>query len=158
MDTTHYDLLASQTPSTRQYPGMKPGYRLHNIGIGVLYCFLIMSILGAALPDPEGGSDTAPETTTTTEAVTTTTAGDTVGGADTDADPTTATTETTETTTTTTATTTTTTATTMTVAPAEDGESYEFSGSGSDVTDGFSTEGGLVVIHFQHDGSSNFQV
>jgi hypothetical protein len=47
---------------------------------------------------------------------------------------------------------------TPTPIPALDGESYAFSGSGNDVTDSFSTEGGLVVLDFEHDGSSNFQV
>lgn len=47
---------------------------------------------------------------------------------------------------------------TSTPEPAPDGESYSFSGSGNDVTDSFSTEGGLVVFDFEHDGSSNFQV
>lgn len=42
--------------------------------------------------------------------------------------------------------------------PAPDGESYSFSGTGGDATDSFATEGGLVVIHFSHDGDSNFQV
>ena len=41
---------------------------------------------------------------------------------------------------------------------APDGDSYAFSGSGDDVTDSFSTEGGLVVLDFEHGGSSNFQV
>lgn len=65
---------------------------------------------------------------------------------------------TTTTETTTESTTTTTTVTTTTVAPAKDGESYQFSGNGNDVTDNFATEGGLVVLDFQHDGESNFQV
>jgi len=47
---------------------------------------------------------------------------------------------------------------TPTPVPAPDGESYSFSGSGNDVTDPFSTQGGLVVFDFEHDGSSNFQV
>jgi len=42
--------------------------------------------------------------------------------------------------------------------PASDGESYSFSGSGNDVTDGFESEGGLVTVAFEHDGESNFQV
>lgn len=47
---------------------------------------------------------------------------------------------------------------TSTPIPAPDGESYAFSGSSNDVTDSFTTEGGLVVLDFEHDGSSNFQV
>lgn len=47
---------------------------------------------------------------------------------------------------------------TSTPVPAQDGESYEFSGTGNDVTDSFTTQGGLVVLDFGHDGSSNFQV
>jgi hypothetical protein len=130
---------------------MKPGHRLRNIGIGFLYFFVIAGVLGAVTPDPEGGSETAPETTTAADAVTTTADMATDGGTTTAA--TTAVATTAETTTTEAPTTTTT-----TVAPAEDGASYEFSGSGNDVTDSFSTEGGFVVLDFQHDGSSNFQV
>jgi hypothetical protein len=47
---------------------------------------------------------------------------------------------------------------TPTPVPATDGDSYSFTASGNDVTDSFSTQGGLVVFDFQHDGSSNFQV
>jgi hypothetical protein len=47
---------------------------------------------------------------------------------------------------------------TPTPVPAPDGDSYSFSGSGNDVTDSFSTQGGLVVFDFRHDGGSNFQV
>ena len=42
--------------------------------------------------------------------------------------------------------------------PAPDGDSYRFNGNGNDVTDRFTTEGGLVTIAFEHDGNSNFQV
>lgn len=134
-------------------PGMKPGHRLRNLGIGFLYFIVIMSVLGAALPDPEGSGDTAPETTTTADTVTTTADAATDGGAATTTETTTTTAETTETTTETTEA-----PTTTTVEPAADGESYEYSGSGNSVTDGFSTAGGLVVLHFEHDGDSNFQV
>lgn len=142
---------------SERVPGMKPGHRLRNLGLGFLYFFVIAGVLGAVTPGPEGGSDTAPETTTATDAVTTTAdmatdGGDTTTEAPATEEPTTVAT-TTETTTTTTAA-----PTTTTVAPAEDGESYEFSGSGNSVTDAFSAEGGLVVLDFQHDGSSNFQV
>ncbi|NIB99401.1 hypothetical protein [Halobacterium sp. R2-5] len=42
---------------------------------------------------------------------------------------------------------------------AENGTSYSFNGSGTDVTDSFTTEGGLVVIDAQHTGGeSNFQI
>lgn len=47
---------------------------------------------------------------------------------------------------------------TATPEPAEDGASYSFSDEGNDVTDSFTTEGGLVTIAFEHDGESNFQV
>lgn len=42
--------------------------------------------------------------------------------------------------------------------PAEDEASYSLSGEGGDVSDSFDTAGGLVVIEFSHDGSSNFIV
>lgn len=42
--------------------------------------------------------------------------------------------------------------------PAPDGESYQFDGSGNDVSDQFTTAGGLVTINFEHTGESNFQV
>lgn len=42
--------------------------------------------------------------------------------------------------------------------PAPDGESYQFDGSGNDVSDQFATAGGLVTIDFEHTGESNFQV
>ncbi len=47
---------------------------------------------------------------------------------------------------------------TPTPVPAEDGESYALSGSGNDVSDSFTTEGGLVTFDFEHSGESNFQV
>lgn len=45
-----------------------------------------------------------------------------------------------------------------TAVPAEDGATYSFSGSSNDVTNSFSTEGGLVVFNLQHSGESNFIV
>lgn len=141
---------------SEQLPGMEPGHRLRNIGVGFMYFFVIMAVLGAVVDDPEGSSATEPDTTTTGD-VTTTTIAD--GGTTTsDADDAMTTAVTTTATTSATTESRITTTTTTTVEPAEDGESYEFSGSGNSVTDAFTAEGGLVVLHFQHDGDSNFQV
>ncbi|MFC7044312.1 hypothetical protein ACFQH6_20655 [Halobacteriaceae archaeon GCM10025711] len=135
-------------------PGMKPGSRIRNGVLGVVYVLLVLTIIGAAAPSsddpgegaqsPSPSADTDTTTIETTQATTQATTQDTTKAA-------------TQETTTTTATTTKTT-TTTTVSPAPDGESYQFSGSGNDVTGEFSTEGGLVVFDFEHDGSSNFQV
>lgn len=161
--------------------GRLPGIGGHNWKTGgaafayiIVISFVALVVIGATAPsenpapgadDPSASAADAVATTTLIETET-----ETTKSTSTETAPPTTTETTTSTTTektatpTTTTTTTTTTATTTeaptttTVEPAENGESYEYSGSGNSVTDGFSTEGGLVVLDFQHDGDSNFQV
>lgn len=57
-------------------PGMKPGHRKRNILLGTFYSFLLLGVLGAAVPGDNGDAGVGLDTTTTSDttiAVTTTT-------------------------------------------------------------------------------------
>jgi hypothetical protein len=132
-------------------PGISDDGGYRNYAVGAVYVLVIFAVIGAA--GGGGGADN-PENSTAAQTTTTVAPTDTVTETATTAA------ETASTTTSTTATTesTTTQTTTSTVEPAEDGESYSYSGNGNEVTDEFATEGGLVVLDVQHTGESNFQV
>lgn len=136
-------------------PGISKGGGVVSGIVAAIMVLVLLGLLGAALPSTDPGDQTTGDTSTDEGAGTTTTTIADGGTA------TTAGTEPAETTTEQAATptaTSTPTTTTTTVEPAEDEASYSFSGSSNDVTDSFSTAGGLVVFDFQHSGSSNFQV
>lgn len=141
-----YGGLAS---SLSRVPGISEG---GGVVSGVVACviFLVLfGVVGAALPggDDPGQADPgkASQNTDAPSETPASTEEDPVADGGTDAPTATPTVEPTPT-------------ATSTSAPAPDGESYAFSGSGNDVTDSFTTGGGLVVLDFEHDGSSNFQV
>lgn len=143
-------------------PGISDNGGYKNYIVGFFYIIVILGVLGAVAP-PADDDTTQQAAPTTTIAPDTTAAPDRTESPETDADTPTSegATEAQTTTVTSTATPTSTTVQTTaatTSAPAQDGESYSYSGSGNDVTDSFSTEGGLVVFDFEHSGESNFQV
>ena len=142
---------------------MRKGSTIRNIVVGIGYIFVLLLIVGVVSsigdePEPTG-LDTSGEDEDELTATSVSNEGETVtdGGTDTltatqSPTPTSIASETSPTLTESAPT------PTSTPAPAPDGESYTLSGSGNDVTDSFTTEGGLVVFDFEHDGTSNFQV
>jgi len=162
---------AGLATSLSRVPGIKEGGGITSGILSFVFLIVLISVLGAALPEPNNtGTESQMADTPTSPAPTTTeidpaTDSGTTSAADnqiTDTQTTTAPTTTTESksdpTSTTMPTTSITTTTTTTTAPAPDGESYSYSGSGNDVTNSFGVEGGLVVFDFEHSGNSNFQV
>lgn len=126
-------------------PGMEPGNGRRNWIVGAVYVIAILAVIGAVSPDD---ADEAPEIeggdATPTEAA----AAD--GGAATT--PTQTEADEPEPTPTTTRT------PTATATPPPEPDPQRVSGSGGDVTDAVSVEGGFTTFELSHTGESNFQV
>lgn len=120
-------------------PGMKPGKRIRNIALGVIYISLVMGVLGAVLGG--GGGDDGSSPAATDSPTVMETEGQS-GPAKTTPTDTPLPTE----------------SPTPEPTPAPDEQSYSFSGSGQTATDRFAIDGGLVTVDLTHTGTSNFIV
>lgn len=144
-------------------PGMQPGSTVRNVAVGALIVFVVLAVLGAALPgtdspddsssgldgngDDPGGAEASPadaDSPTATDGSRNSGSGGDGGGGAVTATPSP------------TATATATPEPTATPRPSPETQSY--SGSGQRVTDTVTIEGGLTVFTMSHDGSSNYQV
>jgi len=130
-------------------PGISDGGGYRNYLVGAVYALVIMSIIGGlggggGADDPATAASSQPTTTTPTGTLTATqmTTDTGTGTTTVTSNPTPTATPTPE----------------PTPQPAPDGDSYSFSGADNSVTDGFETEGGLVVFDLGHGGESNYQV
>jgi len=139
-----------------ELPGITEGGGRRNYIVGAVYVIVILAVIGAATGDPEDNEPAAPEDSTPTEEVEAAT--DTPTATDTpvvtDGGTTPASTPTSEPTP----------ASASTLQSIQDVDGYydetatELSGSGQTVTNSFDHPGGLLVMDYEHDGSSNFIV